>query len=59
MESDMELSRTHDALGHIDLELSLIFRSGQTEWWESTAHLVVDAGQLDRIAFDLRQFFKG
>ncbi|MBP7514597.1 MAG: hypothetical protein KA791_08625 [Flavobacteriales bacterium] len=55
----MELSRTHDALGHIDLELSLIFRSGQTEWWESTAHLVVDAGQLDRIAFDLRQFFKG
>ncbi len=58
MESDMDLRCTHDGLGHIDLELSLINKDGQAEWWRSSAHLVVDAGQLDRIAFELRKFFE-
>ena len=57
LEGEMELRCTHDGLGHIDLELSLIARGGQAEWWKATAHLVVDAGQLDRMAYDVRRFF--
>lgn len=59
VESDIRLGCTHDGLGHIDLELSLIDRSGHAEWWQTTVHLMVDAGQLDRIAFELRRFFMG
>jgi hypothetical protein len=56
LESDMALRCLHDGLGHIDLELELAERSSD-ENWSAKAHLIVDAGQLEMIAYHLRQFF--
>ncbi len=47
-----------DKLGHISLAIEMRQDFGETEPWRLKATVVVDAGQLDDIAKDAKDFFK-
>lgn len=55
-EGGLKLSCTSDRLGHVTLEVTM---NGfeKPESWRFTGTLVVDPGQLDRIANEVQEFF--
>ena len=54
MEGELSLKATTDRTGHVYLSIEL--RDGAPPRWETTANLVLEAGQLDRIARSGRDF---
>ncbi len=56
LEGDFEVSATNDRRGHISLSVLLHRDFGNPEPWRLVAGLVVEAGQLDKIAADARIF---
>jgi hypothetical protein len=57
IEGEFAITCTRDKLGHITLNIEMRQDFGDLEPWRLRAGLVVDAGQLDRIAKDARKFF--
>jgi len=56
LEGDLALSATSDSTGHISLQVRL--RSGPYPFdWSLSVTLLIEAGQLERIASDMERFF--
>ena len=53
MEGGLRLACTHDKVGHITLRVSLYSRSGAG--WETHVDVPLEAGQLDRVAGEVRR----
>jgi hypothetical protein len=56
LEGEFELSCSCDRLGHIEIVVALHFRLGGDGWMVRNP-LFVDAGQLEQIAFHVKEFF--
>jgi Family of unknown function (DUF6228) len=56
MEGELEIEATSDALGHIKLQFKVPGYS-QSKGWSSSAWLLVEAGQLERLAREANAFF--
>jgi hypothetical protein len=57
-EGEFVLGCMHDKLGHIAMEVEMWHGRGRWEPWYLKASLVVDAGQLEAIARDAREFLR-
>ncbi len=58
LEGEFELRCTHDRRGHI--RIGIMLRSNVSNWeygWEVGAAVMVEAGQLERLALDAAEFF--
>ncbi|MGH9814311.1 MAG: DUF6228 family protein [Candidatus Acidiferrales bacterium] len=55
-EQDLELAATSDGKGHISLKVTLNRGSASASGWQAQTTLVIEAGQLDRIASDALAF---
>lgn len=56
LEGELKLSSTQDGTGHVSIRSEL--RSGPMEQdWDAATTVMVDAGQLDRLARHARSFF--
>lgn len=58
LEGAFSIVATSDKLGHISLAVEMHHDFGATEPWRLRATVAVDAGQLDAIAKDAKDFFK-
>ena len=56
LENHMMLDATSDKLGHVFLRVTLSIMDGPSDW-EVKATLLVEAGQLDRLAREARNVF--
>ena len=55
---DLELRCMHDRLGHIGIEVDLrSFEFAGAREWRAVGRVTVEAGQLDEIAREAREFF--
>lgn len=59
IEGDLKLSCSSDSVGHIEIliELSSVV-SNPVDGWDVRGTLVVEAGQLESIAMDVKRFFQ-
>lgn len=57
LEGHLAVSATSDALGHISLRVKLRDIIPGTADWRAEGSLIVEAGQLERLAGDARKFF--
>ena len=55
IEGEFSITCTHDKLGHISLDVEM--HQDFEEPWRLRASLLVDAGQLEKIAKDANKFF--
>lgn len=58
IEGEFAITCTHDKRGHIKLDIEMHQEFGSSEPWRLRASLVLEAGQLERIAKDAKEFFK-
>ncbi len=58
LERDLRLELTADSLGHVTLAVSLR-QLGGSDPWQLEAEIVLDAGQLARIARDAEEMWSG
>lgn len=58
IEGEFAIACAHDKLGHITLNVTIHQDFGGSEPWRLRASIVVDAGQLETIANNAKQFFK-
>ncbi len=56
MEGECRLSATSDSTGHITFQFD-ISRIDQSQSWSAQVSVVVEAGQLERLAGDAHEFF--
>jgi hypothetical protein len=56
IEGDFTLSCTSDRLGHITLEVELVGRD-DPELWSAKFNIEVEAGQLEKIANEIKELF--
>lgn len=57
IEREFIIKSKHDGLGHVEIQICLDKDCGALEPWRVEASIVVDCGQLDKIAKDVRKFF--
>lgn len=58
IEGDFSLSCTSDKLGHTALEVELVGRDAP-ELWSAKFNVEVEAGQLEKIANEIKELFSG
>jgi hypothetical protein len=58
IEGELAVAATSDRLGHISLAVEMRQNYEQGEPWKLKATIIVDAGQLDAIARNAKQFFQ-
>ena len=56
MEGELEIAATSDSVGHIKFELKVPTYS-EASHWSASAWVVVEAGQLERLAREAQAFF--
>ncbi len=57
LEGELELEATADAIGHVTLQFKIPAYSSGPSTWSAQCSVVVEAGQLERLALESEVFF--